>query len=148
MRVLAVDDDEQVRDILARLLARLGAEVELARCGEEALSLLSGAMRGARGRFDAAFVDLSMPWSLADRAADGRRASGGLELAEALRAQEARERARPLRLVALTGADGAGSPAARRGGFDVFLQKPVGLDALKRELDAAEASLAAPDSRQ
>jgi CheY-like chemotaxis protein len=149
MRVLAVDDDEQVRDVLARLLKRLGAEVALARCGEEALGMLSGAMRDAGERFDAAFVDLSMPWSLAGGASHGvsaapatrgAGASGGLELASALRAEEARENARPLRLVALTGADDARESAARRGGFDVFLQKPVGLDALKRELDAAEAS--------
>jgi CheY-like chemotaxis protein len=154
MRVLAADDDEQIRDVLARLLRRLGAEVELARCGEEALSLLSDSMRGSRGRFDAAFVDLSMPWSLRGRAAPaappspraavGAGDSGGLALAAALRAEEARSRARPLRLVALSGADDARGPTARRGGFDVFLQKPVGLDALKRELDAAEAALADP----
>jgi CheY-like chemotaxis protein len=145
MRVLAVDDDEQVRDIMARLLSRLGAEVELASCGEEALALLLDAMRGARGRFDAAFVDLSMPWSLAGGAA--ATGAGGLELAAALRAEEARENARPLRLVALTGADDVRSPAAMRGGFDVFLQKPVGLDALKRELASAEASSAGSDPR-
>jgi CheY-like chemotaxis protein len=133
MRVVAADDDEQVRDVMSRLLGRLGAEVELARGGEEAFALLRGAMNDSGRRFDLAFVDLAMPWSLAEAG----RAAGGLELASALRAEEARAGARPIRLVALTGADDGRASDARLSGFDRFLQKPVGIDALKRELDLA-----------
>jgi len=134
---MAADDDEQVRDVLARLLARLGAEVELARDGAEAFALLRDAMRDSDRRFDVAFIDLAMPWSTGGKQGGGE---GGLELASATRAEEARTGAPSARLVALTGADEARSGAVERAGFDRFLQKPVGLDALRRELDLARAS--------
>jgi CheY-like chemotaxis protein len=139
MRVAAADDDEQVRDVMARLLSRLGAEVALARCGEEAFELIRGAMSDAGRRFDLAFIDLSMPWPRRGGGSADGPPSGGLELAAAVRAEEARSGSRPLRLVALTGADGGRALDARRSGFDAFLQKPAGMDALRQELELAAA---------
>lgn len=140
MRVAAVDDDGQVRDVMARLLSRLGAEVDLARCGEEAFELIRGAMSDAGRSFDAAFIDLSMPWPrLGGGSGDGP-PTGGIELAAAVRAEEARSGSRPMRLVALTGADGGREFDARRSGFDAFLQKPAGMEALRRELALASAA--------
>lgn len=54
-RVLVVDDEPPVRDILARILRRAGHSVLTAGSGEEALAIF------APGRFDLLFTDLAMP---------------------------------------------------------------------------------------
>ena len=54
-RVLVVDDQDQVRDVLKLGLEALGCAVEVACNGEEALSLLGD------GRYDAVVCDLMMP---------------------------------------------------------------------------------------
>lgn len=53
--VLVVDDDPQVRDVVSRLLRRIGCEVELASDGVEALAALS------RGGFRLLVTDMVMP---------------------------------------------------------------------------------------
>ena len=55
LRVLAVDDEEPVLQVLRDLLVVLGQEVETALGGREGLD------RFAAGRFDAVFTDLGMP---------------------------------------------------------------------------------------
>lgn len=53
--VLVVDDDPEVRDVVSRLLRRIGCEVELAGDGVEALAALS------RGGFRLLVTDMVMP---------------------------------------------------------------------------------------
>jgi signal transduction histidine kinase/ActR/RegA family two-component response regulator len=63
MRILVVDDDAYVRDLLRDILEEEGCEVALAEGGREALSLFN------RMTFDAIFTDVGMPemsgWELA-----------------------------------------------------------------------------------
>ncbi len=67
-RILVVEDDEQVRHLLAEGIAVEGYDVEVVRSGPDALT------RDDFGTFDMAVVDLSLPggldgWSIADYAA-------------------------------------------------------------------------------
>src|SRR5262245_39854873 len=55
IRLLIVDDDEQIRQALSRRFGRLGMAVTAAASGEEALALAEGA------RFDVALLDLHLP---------------------------------------------------------------------------------------
>jgi len=55
MRVLVVDDSQQVRDILERYLSMWDIQHQSAKGGEEALTLLP------KSTFDAAIVDIAMP---------------------------------------------------------------------------------------
>jgi len=130
MRVLAADDDEQVRDILSRFFSRLGVEAVVVASGEEALAAYKDSLRGLDARFDAAFADLAMPWRHGE-AGEG----GGLKLAGAIRAEEDHAGLGRALLIALTGADGEGSAGISRAGFDRFLQKPVGVKDLRKALD-------------
>jgi CheY-like chemotaxis protein len=63
LRILVVDDEDYVRELLADILEREGCEVVLAGEGREALSLFDG-----QG-FDAVFTDVGLPgmsgWELA-----------------------------------------------------------------------------------
>ncbi|MBI2218135.1 MAG: response regulator [Candidatus Rokubacteria bacterium] len=65
LRVLVLDDDEQVRETLYDIISFLGHEPELAATGDEAVSLF------ARGRHDAVVTDLQMPdvsgWEVIER---------------------------------------------------------------------------------
>jgi two-component system, cell cycle sensor histidine kinase and response regulator CckA len=54
--ILVVDDEENVRDAVARILARVGYSVVSASGGEEALGLL----RGTRKRIDLLLTDVVM----------------------------------------------------------------------------------------
>ncbi|HYJ45295.1 MAG TPA: ATP-binding protein [Pyrinomonadaceae bacterium] len=62
-RILVVDDEEHVRDLLHDILRKEGCDVVLAEGGREALALFE------RERFDAIFTDVGMPemsgWELA-----------------------------------------------------------------------------------
>jgi CheY-like chemotaxis protein len=57
MRILYVDDEPPMRDVIARLLSKLGCEVETADSGTAALARLSQAAPA----FDVIVTDLSMP---------------------------------------------------------------------------------------
>jgi DNA-binding response OmpR family regulator len=64
-RILVVEDDEQVRHLLAEGIAIEGYDVEMVRSGPDALT------RDDFASFDVAVVDLSLPggldgWSIAD----------------------------------------------------------------------------------
>ena len=60
-RVLVVDDDAGIRDVVALLLEDEGYEVSTARDGEEALEVLGPADGGERDPLDAILLDFSMP---------------------------------------------------------------------------------------
>jgi CheY-like chemotaxis protein len=115
VRVLVVDDDPQNRDILKRLLERLGVEVALARDGLDALRLFVDL------DFDLVFLDLSMS------GADGYTA------ARAMRAFEADNGRSRAPIVALSGVDE--DPSIVEAGIDGFMQKPVDSAALREALE-------------
>ena len=102
-RILLVEDDPTVAEVLAGLLVDQGYEPTLASHGLAALAELQ------RREFDLALLDLDLP------------GIDGLALARQLRAQGWR---RPI--VALTArADSGAEPRARQAGFDAFLRKPI-----------------------
>jgi Response regulator receiver domain/Histidine kinase-, DNA gyrase B-, and HSP90-like ATPase len=72
-RILLMDDEEALRILLARILKRLGYEVECARDGTEAIDLYQKAKDSGR-RFDIVLVDLIIPGGI-----------GGKEVAARLR---------------------------------------------------------------
>jgi CheY-like chemotaxis protein len=55
LRVLVVDDNEDIREVLARMVERLGHNARVAADGVEAVELL------AEERFDFMLLDLTMP---------------------------------------------------------------------------------------
>ena len=59
-KILVMDDEEMVRDVLERLLARLGYEAEFARDGGEALEIFVQA-HGSGQTFAAVILDLTVP---------------------------------------------------------------------------------------
>lgn len=107
-RVLVVDDEEALLDILSRWLARGGYEVDKAAGGREAANML------ASNTYDVIVSDISMP---------GLDGMGVLQMA--------RERDADVPVILATGAPDLGSAieAIRKGAFD-YLVKPLDLDKL------------------
>ena len=117
MRVLLVDDEALVREILATQLEELGFEVVATEGGESALALLA-----AGERVDALITDLSMPQM------------DGLALIRAAQAQRA-----GLPAVLLTGFAGDGATLALSGaisGSYTLLRKPVSAEQLADRVTA------------
>jgi len=103
VRILVVDDEEQVRENTARVLARAGAEVVCVSGAESALARLEDQP------FDIVVSDLMMP------------GTDGWELA-----RRVRERYESLPIVALSGIAGSlASGRAEASGFLALLKKPV-----------------------
>lgn len=115
MRILIGEDDPENRDILRRLLRRLGAEVLIAEDGADAVAAFR-----EEGSFDLILLDLSMP------------EMNGFAALKAMRAIEAERGRRRTPAIALSGADD--DPAIRRAGFDAFLQKPIDAATLRDAL--------------
>jgi two-component system CheB/CheR fusion protein len=117
-RILVVDDNRDSADSLARLLRRLGHEIELAYEGSSACKAASAFTP------DIVLLDIGLP------------GMDGYEVARRLRAEPSLD---GVCLVALTG---YGSEADRRksteAGFDAHLVKPVEFDALRRVLEATQ----------
>ena len=59
-RILVMDDEEIVRDVMGKMLGRLGYEVEFAADGAEAIAGYSEATAAGR-RFSAVILDLTIP---------------------------------------------------------------------------------------
>jgi PAS domain S-box-containing protein len=119
LSVLVVDDNADVADALAMLLAVLGCRVESASCGAEALAMTTETCPRV------ALLDIGLP------------DMDGLELARRLRARyPTKDR---LLLVAVTG---YGHDEARErshaAGFDQHLAKPVDLQTLKNLLETLQ----------
>ena len=109
VRVLVADDSATNRLLVERMLARLGAEVECAVDGIEALNWL------ARERFDLALLDLEMP------------SLGGLDVIRAERLRQARGIAPPMPMVAMTAyVLRDNRDAILEAGADGILAKPLG----------------------
>lgn len=119
MRLLLVEDHDDTRDVLARLLSRRGYSVEAARNSEEARTL------GRTQKFDLLISDIALP--------DGT----GYELLEKLSTEHG------LRGIAISGfgldADLAQSKAA---GFLQHLVKPIDLKVLDTAIQRAAEQIA------
>ena len=114
LRILVVEDDDDMRESLGRILGRAGYQVQLARDGSEAITVLQ------TQPFHLVLTDLVMP------------RMGGLELL-----REIRRRERDLPVVFLTA---FGKPAAFAEAMDLgavdFVTKPFRADSLLRLIQA------------
>lgn len=114
MRILVIDDEVEVANLLAEALARDGHETTVVHAGEEGLAALR------RARPDAVFLDVSMP---------------GMSGVEVLR--RIRETDPGLPVVLVTGhADSDELARARRLGVTGVIHKPNILTHLTDALDA------------
>jgi DNA-binding response OmpR family regulator len=102
-RILVVDDEPYIRDLVREMLSMAGYEVEIAGNGNEAMVLFEN------GRFDLVLTDLMMP------------EKEGIETI-----QEMKLLAPELKIIAMSGRGGAGSflNVARHLGADAILAKP------------------------
>jgi len=128
LRILVVDDEDYVRELLADILEREGCEVVLAGEGHEALSLFD-----AQG-FDAVFTDVGLP------------GMSGWELARAVR-----ERDRRLALAVITGwGDTVTAEEQSAAQADWVIPKPFTVErimGLVDEISQRKAAAAAPAGR-
>ena len=115
-RVLLVEDDDQVADLVTEMLRELGYTPERAPTAPQALDLLE-----QDPKFDLVFSDMVMPGGM-----------NGLDLAHKLA-----ERRPDLPILLTTGFSEAAS-AAREEGVRL-LTKPYGIEALARELAAVRS---------
>jgi two-component system cell cycle sensor histidine kinase/response regulator CckA len=67
-KILVMDDEESVRDVVGEMLKAAGYEYELAKNGSEAIELYKRALEGGRP-FDAAIMDLTIPGGLGGKEA-------------------------------------------------------------------------------
>ncbi|MBC7655970.1 MAG: response regulator [Frankiaceae bacterium] len=119
LRILVVEDDATVADVITGLLDSLGHEAVHAAQGLAALTELS------HSRFDLAFLDLDLP------------GLDGFELARIIRSQ-----GHSLALVALTArTDAQAEPLSLAAGMHGFLRKPVTSSLLQSKIEAVLALL-------
>jgi signal transduction histidine kinase/CheY-like chemotaxis protein len=110
VRVLVVEDNDDVRDMLVLALSTSGVEARGAASADEALAVVD------QWKPDAAVLDIGLP------------DTDGFQLARALRERDGDRR---MLLMALTGYGGdVYADQARAAGFDAFFVKPVGVDVL------------------
>jgi len=105
-RLLVVDDEDFVRDLLREILESEGCEVELAESGSDALQLFN------ENQFDAVFTDVGMP------------GMSGWELAQAIRQQN---QAIPIAVITGWG-EAVGSNEQKAAGVDWVVAKPFTAD--------------------
>ena len=116
--MLVVDDDARLREALALLLARVGAQVETAD------SAAAAHMAVARSRFDVWVFDIAMP------SEDGY----GL-----IRELQSAGNATPALALTAHAAD-ADARRARSAGYDLHLGKPIDLEGLIAGIDRVIAA--------
>ena len=126
-RILVVDDEEPLLDVVARILSGGGHTVQTASTGAAGLKLM------AEQPFDIVLTDLGMP------------GINGWQLAETIR-----ERGHPVSVVLMTGWGETVSPnEAKERGVDAILPKPVSRDTLLdcvARVAVAAASARSPES--
>ena len=119
-RILVMDDDEMVRQVLGQMLSALGYQAEFARDGIEALERFEQARREGRPH-DAVIMDLTIPGGM-----------GGKETVQQLRVVDPGVKA-------IVSSGYCNDPVIadfRRHGFAAFLVKPYQSDELGRVLEA------------
>jgi signal transduction histidine kinase/ActR/RegA family two-component response regulator len=105
-KILVVDDEDYVRDLLRDILESEGFDVVLATNGREALSLYD------RGKFDAVFTDVGLP------------GMSGWEFARAIR-----ERSKQIPIAVITGwGEAVGSNEQKEAQIDWVVTKPFTVD--------------------
>ncbi len=124
-RVLVIDDEEDLRDVLGFELGRRGFDVTTAESGEEALAI------ARERRFELAITDLKMP---------------GLDGLETLRALKTIDPAMPVVVATGFASQETSVECAARGAFGC-LWKPFELDELLAMVRAALASREAAGDR-
>ncbi len=119
-RVLLVEDNELNREIATELIEQLGAEVECACDGEEAVSMTRDA---EEGRYQLIFMDWQMP------------RLDGIEATRAIIAYEQQMGRAHVPIVAMTAnAFNEDRRRALEAGMDGFMAKPINLAELERNL--------------
>lgn len=114
-KILVVDDEPDIREILREFFQEFGYEVATAGNGDEALEILG------RESIPVMFLDLNLP------------GMNGLELCRRIRPRHPKAR-----IYALTGYHRQFTPAsAREAGFTSFFTKPVDLRVLRRAANGA-----------
>lgn len=108
-RILVVDDDETIGEMIVSFLARLGYDATAVGSGRDALAVFFP------GRFHLVLIDLKLP------------DIGGLELLEEIRK---RDRRVPVIIISGYGTIDATAQAIRKGAFD-FLAKPLNMDEME-----------------
>jgi PAS domain S-box-containing protein len=112
-RILVVDDEEHVRELIGRMLEHLGYKVEVVESGQKALTAIA-----KKARFDAVILDMNMP------------RMSGKETFERLK-----EVKPDLKVVVSTGySDASLEPTALHKLVDGFLQKPYQMEELSKVL--------------
>ena len=110
MRILVVDDEEEIVELLRRFLERKNHSVDVAFDGAEALKLIK------EDRYDIIFLDEDMPPGLT-----------GLEVVEHIKKNNIKSKT-----VILTGYPYIDEKFSKRIGADEFLKKPVALNEIER----------------
>lgn len=119
-KILVVDDDPSIREILATQLSRLGYEVALAADGEEAVDAFK------KEAPDAILMDVMMP------------RLDGLGACQKIRALEKKAGGRRVPVLFLTARDSThDKTSAALSGGDEFIPKPVSLQELRERLELA-----------
>jgi signal transduction histidine kinase/ActR/RegA family two-component response regulator len=115
-RILIVDDEEYVRELLRDILVAEGCQITEAAKGREALALLE------RGEFDALFTDVGMP------------GMSGWELAEQVRERDAR-----LPIAVITGwGEAVGSSEQKQAQVNWIVPKPFSVTRIVEVLRAVQ----------
>jgi PAS domain S-box-containing protein len=121
-RVLLAEDNEINALLALKALEKLGAVVDWAKDGQEALALAEASFSGVRPAYDLVLMDIRMP------GLDGHEATRRIRKLE-----RALGRTSPCRIIALTAnALREDEQAARDAGVDGFLAKPFEFEALNR----------------
>ncbi len=117
-KLLVVDDDASVREILSIQLARLGYEVTVCADGVEAIASYEASTP------DLIMIDVMLP------------RLNGLETCQRIRALE-KSTGRRVPVIFLTARDSThDKTSAALSGGDEFVQKPIGLQELREHIDA------------
>jgi two-component system chemotaxis response regulator CheY len=126
MKSLVVEDEFVARCILQRFLARYG-ECDVAVDGDEAIDAVTNAIAHSAA-YDLVCLDIGLP------KLDGQ---GVLERIRALESARGVQLGQGCRVIITTVATASDQVlGAFRGGADAYLNKPVSLDSLTRELEA------------
>jgi CheY-like chemotaxis protein len=133
--VLLAEDNDVNALLAVKALEKLGAVVDWAKDGLEALAAAEAALAGERPPYDLILMDVRMP------------GMDGFAVTRRIRERERSAGQPGSRIVALTasllrGDDAAGAAA----GFDGFLAKPFTFEALTAHLPAEESAWAAAAS--